>query len=305
MNLFYNPEDGRLRSGWRLFLQLMMMLFFLGVAHYLLGYVTTSPGFLAGRVPGTTAFVLSTWIAVRFLDKRSMRSLGLSIEKKWFRELGAGLAIGGLAMAFIFVLQLSLGWLSFTGFGWERSFSTFYPLPLLGYLAGMLLVGFYEELMFRGYQITNLVEGFYGLRGSSTQAAILAVAVSSLVFGIMHAGNPNVSNIALFNIMLAGVVLALPYLLTGSLALSVGLHTAWNFFQGGIFGLPVSGSPARSSLLQVRETGPDLFTGGGFGPEAGLTGIIGLLLIILLIFLYARRSSYSFTLHNNFKVQKD
>lgn len=301
MNLFYNPDEQRLRAGWRLFLQFILMMALLFLLQFLVTFVTEHPGFLLGRVLSAVAFILSTWIAVQYWDKRSMVSIGLEINKKWFKELGIGLGMGAVAMGFIFLLQFLMGWISFTGYGWDRAWRVAYPLPLLGYLAGMLLVGFYEELVFRGYQVTNMIEGFSTSKTSYTMAATLAIVVSSMLFGIMHAGNPNASLISTINIIFAGVVLALPYLLTGSLALSVGLHGAWNFFQGGIFGFPVSGRPARSSLLQIRETGPDLFTGGHFGPEAGLLGIIGLFLVVLLVYQYTRTAGYTFGLHDNFK----
>ncbi|MFH5883002.1 CPBP family intramembrane glutamic endopeptidase [Halalkalibaculum sp. DA3122] len=301
MNIFYNFEEQRLRAGWRLLLQFLLMIFLLYAGQMLISYGTDQPGFLLGRLPGAFAFVLSTWIAVRFLDNRPFAALGLAFDKRWWSELGVGIGMGALAMGCIFVLQLLMGWLTFSGFGWERAWSVAYPLPLLGYLAGMLLVGFYEELMFRGYQITNMIEGFSYSKKSYTTVVFLAIAVSSILFGIMHAGNPNASAVSTVNIILAGIVLALPYLFTGSLALSCGIHAAWNFFQGGIFGFPVSGSPSRSSLLQVNETGPDLFTGGRFGPEAGLLGLIGLCLIVLMTYQYIRAEGYTLGLHDNFK----
>ncbi|MDR8394337.1 CPBP family intramembrane metalloprotease [Aliifodinibius sp. S!AR15-10] len=301
MNIFYNSHEQRLRAGWRLLLQFLLMLAILLGGQLLLNFVTSSPSFLLGRIPSALAFILSTWLAVRYLDNRSFTSLGLKVNKKWWRELGVGFAMGAVVMGVIFSLQLIMGWLSFTGYGWERAWSVVYPIPLLGFFAGMMLVGFYEELMFRGYQITNMLEGFSGTGNNSRMPVIWAILGSSIIFGILHAGNPNASAISTVNIILAGLVLAMPYLITGSLALSVGLHAAWNFFQGGIFGFPVSGRAVRSSLLSVQETGPDLFTGGSFGPEAGLLGILGLFLLVLLIYQYTRGVGYSFSLHDNFK----
>lgn len=301
MNLLYNSVENRLRAGWRLLLQFILMLVLMGAAQYLVGLVELRGGFLMGRLPAAFGFTLSTWLAVRFLDKRSISALGVSLDRQWIQELGVGIAIGGIAIAFIFVLQLLAGWIDFTGFGWERAWNRMYPLPLLAYLAGMLLVGFYEELVFRGYQITNMIEGLSSKQSDSRFSVVGAIIFSSSIFGILHAGNPNASLISTVNIIIAGAVLALPYLITGRLSLSVGLHAAWNFFQGGIFGLPVSGIAARSSLLQVQETGPDLFTGGNFGPEAGLTGIMGMFLIVLLIYQYTRAAGYEEMLHERIK----
>jgi hypothetical protein len=107
-----------------------------------------------------------------------------------------------------------------------------------------------------------------------------AVLLSSIVFGVMHALNPNAGILSTLNITLAGAMLAFPFVITGRLALSIGLHIGWNFFQGGIFGFPVSGVRARNSLAQIDQAGPAWLTGGSFGPEAGLLGLAGLTIII-------------------------
>lgn len=300
MNWFVNPGEERLKAGWRLLLQFALMIFFLGLGYWGIQSLVREMSFLLNVCLSLLAYTLSAWIATRYLDNRSFRSLGLHLDAGWFRELGVGFLIAALVMAFIFLVELATGWIRFTGFGWERAWSVPYPLPLLGYLAGMLMVGFYEELVFRGYQITNMVEGFSGEHISPLQAVGAAILLSSSIFGILHSGNPNASVVSTINIMMAGVVLAVPYLLTGRLGLSVGLHAGWNFLQGGIFGFPVSGSPSRSSLLQIRETGPDIFTGGSFGPEAGLMGIVGLILILVLCYLYVLKSRYRIGLSETF-----
>ncbi|HKJ34165.1 MAG TPA: hypothetical protein VKA34_20200, partial [Balneolales bacterium] len=91
------------------------------------------------------------------------------------------------------------------------------------------------------------------------------------------------------NIMAAGVMLALPFILTGRLSMSIGIHMAWNFFQGGVFGFAVSGLPFRYSILQITHNGPLLWTGRFFGPEAGFAGVLGILLLIVVQLLYIKR----------------
>ena len=88
-------------------------------------------------------------------------------------------------------------------------------------------------------------------------------------------------------IVLAGLFLALPYLLTRQLWLSIGLHIGWNFFEGVVFGFPVSGTDSFH-LLRHTVSGPVLWTGGAFGPEAGLLVIPALIFGSLLVFAYTR-----------------
>jgi hypothetical protein len=73
-------------------------------------------------------------------------------------------------------------------------------------------------------------------------------------------------------------MLAAGYALTGELAIPLGLHFSWNYAQGALFGFPVSGVRVGLAVVRTRETGPDLLTGGAFGPEAGLLGVAAVLL---------------------------
>jgi hypothetical protein len=145
----------------------------------------------------------------------------------------------------------------------------------------MMVVGFYEEYWTRGYQMKVLAEGLHVGSITPRVAVGAAVVITSIFFGVLHAGNPNASLISTVNITLAGMMLALPYVLTGRLWVSIGLHFSWNFFQGAVFGFPVSGKSFRTSVVQTIEDGPDWFTGGEFGPEAGAVGLLAMVLITL------------------------
>ncbi len=122
--------------------------------------------------------------------------------------------------------------------------------------------------MNRGYILQNL-EADWGSKA--------AVVVSSVIFALMHSLNPNVTLFSIINLAAAGVLFAIAYVLTRSLWLPIGLHFSWNFFQGPIFNFPVSGGVTRG-ILVTDVSGPDVVTGGAFGPEGGVLGLIAVIM---------------------------
>ena len=134
---------------------------------------------------------------------------------------------------------------------------------ILAPLAGWVFLGIHEELVFRGYQLTNIAEGLNVPRLGAKGAVTLAVVLSSVLFGLFHVWNPNASIISTINLAVwGGLLLGLGYVLTGRLALPMGLHIAWNILEGNIFGLPISGwGTLGATLLSVEQGGPTLFLG--------------------------------------------
>jgi hypothetical protein len=190
-------------------------------------------------------------------------------------------------MSGIFVHEAALGWVRATPTDAAGSDSAWGPAILLSVWA-YLVVGVNEEFAFRGYQVLNLAEGVVGRRFPARRAALLALVLSSVFFGTAHAANPGATVASTLGVMFGGLLLGLPYLLTGELAISIGLHTTWNLFQGTVYGFPVSGNPPGRHLLSIQQGGPDLWTGGKFGPEAGLLGVVWMLLGCGLILLWVR-----------------
>lgn len=151
-----------------------------------------------------------------------------------------------------------------------------FPIALL--LVGFLIQGGIEEWIFRGYVYRTLKERWPWW---------VAALVSSIGFGLMHAGNSGVTAAALCNTMLAGFLLCLLVERSGSLWSATLAHATWNFTIACLISLPVSGLQV-SHLLRTAVTGPGMVTGGGFGPEGSLM-LTGLALP-LVIFLWPRRS---------------
>jgi hypothetical protein len=231
----------------------------------------------------------SVWLVGRFIDKRPLADFGLRLNRGWWLDLGFGLALGALLMAGVFLIEWAAGWLTITGAFQSARPDQSFVAAIVWALLLFISVGIYEELLFRGYALRNLAEGlnlpYIGPRG----AILIAWIGTSAAFGLAHAANPNATMISTLNIGLAGIFLGLGYVLTGSLAIPIGLHITWNFFQGNVFGFPVSGGAFGGiTFIDIEQGGPALWTGGTFGPEAGLIGVAAMLVGSGLTLLWVR-----------------
>jgi membrane protease YdiL (CAAX protease family) len=191
-------------------------------------------------------------------------------------------------MLLIFLVELAAGWVTISGaFFSGMEGGSFIPAICIS-LVLFLCVGFSEEMWTRGYLLRNLAEGFNINFIGPRSALLLAYLVSSSFFGLLHASNPNATVLSTFLLGFAGLFLGLGFLLTGELAIPIGIHIAWNFFEGNVFGFAVSGTTPPGVFMQINQTGPTLWTGGAFGPEAGLIGLAALILGSLAIYLWVK-----------------
>jgi membrane protease YdiL (CAAX protease family) len=183
--------------------------------------------------------------------------LGFRFGVRDWVDLGAGVAIGALVMGGIFGVEWALGALHVSGF----------RAPDAGFVAWLALTvifAFVEEFIFRSLMLNGLVV--------ILRKRWLAVLVMAAVFGLAHMDNPSASALSVFGNALGGLMYAVAFLGSGNIWLPTGLHFAWNFFQGPVLGFPVSGLD-MGGLVQQTAVGPDLLTGGAYGPEAGLVGM--------------------------------
>jgi membrane protease YdiL (CAAX protease family) len=282
--IFLSPNERRLRAGWRLTIQTFMMIVLLFVPGILVGVLAQLTGmnekFMMLASEGLFLFSVtaSVFLCRWWFDRRPISSLGLKFDIWTLSDLLIGIAIPFAMMGFIFMMMTQAGWLEFHGFAWETAPVKEILLSTGYFFVFYILVGWTEELLSRGYHLQTLASGtnlFWG------------VLISSSVFGVMHLGNPNSESkwMVSLGILLAGVFLAFGFLRTKQLWLPIGLHIGWNFFEGPVFGFPVSGM-GGGGLLKIAVTGPDLFTGGKFGPESGLVIVPALLLGAILIYIY-------------------
>jgi len=302
MDIFINKQEQRLRAGWRLLIQFILLFLLTGLGQLGMQQLwhTSSP--LLQTVPSFLGFVISIWLAGHFLDKRSFFEFGLNFNRRWRTDFLMGVLIGTGAMSVIFLIEWSSGWVLVSGLGWQMNSQQSFGWSIAGSCLAMAMVGFHEELFSRGYQILNLSEGLHYPQIGTQGAVIFSVLATSLLFGTLHLFNPNASAVSTFNIVLAGIALALPYIFTGNLGLSIGLHFSWNFVQGGIFGFPISGMALPTSIIRITQAGTDLWTGGAFGPEAGLVGIVGITIITVLSCVYIKVSRGNLNIAEQFNT---
>ena len=278
--IFLSPDEPRLRAGWRLLIQTILLVVF-GVV---ISLVSSFLGPLNGSMLWSQIlnFILitgSVYVARRWLDKRSFESLGLKLDKHTLLDILAGIGITFVQMGFIYVLMLGLGWLTFEGFAWDFDPINVVIRGVVTFFIAFIFVGWNEELLSRGYHLQTIASGLNLFWG---------VVISSAVFGLLHLGNPNATLVSAAGIFFAGVYLAYGYIRSRQLWLSIGLHIGWNFFEGVVFGFPVSGLDIYA-LTRIKVQGPEIWTGGAFGPEAGLIVLPSLLLGAGLIYLYTSR----------------
>jgi membrane protease YdiL (CAAX protease family) len=289
--IFLSPDERRLRSGWRILGQTILLLFFslvfttiyIGITKFfpldeLLDWLNI--GLLNGQVVTFLAVTLSVILARRFFDRRTFTSLGLDWNATAFRDLFFGVFLAGLIMGLIYLVEWALGWLTFEGHALDDGNIYRVIISVVTMFVLFVIVAWQEELLSRGYWLQNLSAGLNLIWG---------VLLSSLFFALAHLANPNVSIMAVVGLVAGGIFLAYGYLRTLRLWLPIGLHIGWNFFEGTVLGFQVSGLSGMPRLIIQTVEGPELITGGAFGPEAGLIILPALLLGAVMINLYTRQ----------------
>jgi membrane protease YdiL (CAAX protease family) len=209
---------------------------------------------------------------VRWIERRPVVELALRDAPPAF---GKGFLVGAALFSATILVLWAMGVYSVIAvFGVDAMVA-----PLMSALAA----GFIEEMVFRGV-LFRIIEESVG--------SWLALGVTALAFGLLHAFNPGATWVSTLAIALeAGVLLAAVYMYSRRLWVCIGLHCAWNFAEGGVFGASVSGSKA-SGLLDARFRGPDLLTGGKFGPEASVVAVLICLAAGIAFVQLARRRGY-------------
>ncbi|MBK9942337.1 MAG: CPBP family intramembrane metalloprotease [Kouleothrix sp.] len=202
--------------------------------------------------------LLTVVLVTLLIERRNPARIGLDL-RRFARDWLKGAAVGAA------YLGASLGILALLG-GYQITGFAFAGQALAGGFVVQGLVGVFEEILFRGILFRFLEEGF---------GSWIALAITALFFGFSHLSNPHATTWSAIAIALeAGVLFGAVYMATRSLWVAMGLHTAWNFLQGDVFGVAVSGNGVSDSLFTPLIQGNPWLTGGAFGIEASVISVV-------------------------------
>jgi membrane protease YdiL (CAAX protease family) len=217
--------------------------------------------------------IIIVWLFFRIMEKKKLSESGIPNIKSGYRDLILGLLLGAISMTVIFIAMLWTGNIGIK----EKLLEPVFNSSLYGGLILFILVGIEEEYIFRGFIMNVLWQ---------TKNKLVVFIVSALIFSAAHGLNPNISGMGLLNIFLVGLLFAYMFYKTKSLWMPIGYHITWNFFQGNIYGFPVSGTEP-SGIYTIINTKDNLITGGGFGPEGGILATAVIVLGGLFVFTYS------------------
>ena len=207
------------------------------------------------------------YFCMKYIDKEKFTSIGLDFNGRLV-EFIFGIFLGLIIMAFAFSTLILFGEIVY-----ERVMIDFNKIMMSIIL--FIGVSFFEEVIFRGYMLKNLMQSFN---------PFVSLFISSTLFCLIHSSNPNVNYLGLINIFLAGYFLGISYVYTKNLWFPFALHFSWNFFQS-MFGFNVSGLDSYS-IIDFSTPKNNFFNGGEFGFESSIISIVVLILGSIIIWNY-------------------
>lgn len=270
------PNKKRALWKWILLLIAAFLLSTIGYGMVMAGFEVSDQLFHSSLTLAWAGIVLGLYaLFVRLMEKHWPTDLSL---RRLISHTLLGLLVGFVFMVLVVSTMaassdVTMVWNNFSG---EQQFSVFMMF---------LAVAVGEEMIFRGVIFRWIDERW------NTWVALL---VSAILFGWIHITNDNATWWSSLAIAIeAGLMLGAAYKWSGTLWVPIGIHWAWNYTQGNVFGLAVSGMKAGDSIFVTTVNGPDIITGGGFGPEASIIAVIlgTLITIVFLTNRYRRHTS--------------
>lgn len=281
--IFIN-EFGHLRSGWRfavfLFAYISASVFFAETVNSILlrlqiGYSEDSLlGFFVPVFIFAVFSIFIGWLCGKFLEGLPFRALGLWVTKNWLKDFCSGVLFGAGSIILAAIVGVIFGGLTLNLNQTHGSSAIWLTLSTSLFIFAVGAIS--EEALFRGYLFQTL---------SRANLAWLAIAITSVFFASAHLGNKDANYISTLNTALAGIWFGIAYLKTRTLWFPIGLHLAWNWVQGAVLGIPVSGitNLTTAPVFQVSDFGTNQITGGNYGIEGGIACTIALIISALAI----------------------
>lgn len=208
------------------------------------------------------------YLYITKIENRSLRSIGFS-KGNAISSVLKGFLIGLLLILAIVIIGVLFGQFKYNGIDLSSC------LILIIYFIGYGVQSFGEEIYCRGWALT-----YFAKRHS----ILFAIFASNIVFILPHLGNSGFDIMSIVNIFIIGILFAVIFLKYDNIWICGGIHTAWNFLLGPVFGLNVSGEAAHS-LLKFSAISPNIFNGGTFGPESSLI-VTFVVIVAIVISLY-------------------
>jgi membrane protease YdiL (CAAX protease family) len=223
----------------------------------------------------TVMVIVTCLVYCRYIEKRKIRTMGF-VKKGFIKEYAAGLVVGALMFSAATLICIVTGTFTFIGISPTLAWST-----LVMFFLAYMVQGMSEEVLCRGYFMVSV---------SRRYSLVTAVIANAAVFSCLHLLNPGISTLAFINLVLFGVFASVYMLRTGNIWGAAAIHSAWNFVQGNLFGISVSGTGQTTSLLSsTLSSSGTLINGGAFGLEGGLAVTIVLTAGIAAVLLIPKR----------------
>lgn len=235
--------------------------------------------------------LFSLFVQIKFLEKSSFKKYGLHINKVWLQEFGVGCVLSLIQLCLFFVIVYLTGNVEITGYFIKSSPDYSFAQGFLSQAFSLLAGSSAEELFFRAFLFYIFYEALQTTVKDTNRRVAFAVCMASVLFGFAHFQNNGATTISNLNLVFDGLMISLPFLITGRLGMSIGIHFAWNLIQGSVFGFAISGNIAKATIISVAMP-HNLITGGVFGPEGSILLVLLDAIAVVLLLYWKRLKSY-------------
>lgn len=211
--------------------------------------------------------IIAFFLWVRFIEKRPIRTMGFS-KGNGLSEFAKGVLVGAIMITTVLVVFFITGDAKFERIQFSLPFLVSWMLVLIGYILQTAA----EEIYIRGWLVPII---------SYHKNAYLAILIASTMFSYFHLDNNGASWLSTLHLFIFGLFTAVYAMKRGNIWGPCGFHFAWNFIMGNVYGFHVSGYDSESSLMYFTTSNRTFITGGQFGPEGGIPGLVVFILALL------------------------